>query len=109
MTGPENTSFDREEAARQEFAGRQAELPNTPVEHELGAVVAETNTLYLLPDDVLMLPCRDQIASAVATKLDGLKDIFDLTELVITDGIDRPWILRKGVPISPDGNPVSPQ
>lgn len=72
-------------------------------------VASEPNTVYVLPGDVLLFPAGDALPAALVHPLDDLKGTFDLAELVITNGINRPWILRKGVPISPGGDLDPPQ
>jgi hypothetical protein len=66
---------------------------------ELTAIRADDHhTLYVLPDDVVLLPCGPNWLPAVVGGGDGMKELHDyleVTQLVVTPGITEPWILRK--------------
>lgn len=60
---------------------------------ELVASVDEPQTLYILSGDTLLLPGADGVD---VERLQTLHDHFELRELIVHDGLTRPWILRKG-------------
>lgn len=71
-------------------------LPALPDDHLLEAVTEpEANTLYVLPGDVLLIPCGDGIPSAVSESMKEVHDYLGLTEMIVTSGVGAPWILRK--------------
>lgn len=87
MTDPSNTSSDE----------------STPGgEMVLERSITEAHTLYVLPGDVLVLPCGDGIPAAVATSMQEVHDLLGLKEMIITSGVGAPWILRKATLAEPE-------
>jgi hypothetical protein len=78
MTGPSSTNSD-------------TYTPETVLEAIAGP---EPQTLYVLPGDLLLLP-YSAAAASTAKRFQALHDHLEVRELVLLEGIDRPWILRK--------------
>lgn len=101
MTDPPNTSSDDtpnwdDAALLLAATGQDAQPEGTLLE----AVAApETNTIYVLPEDILILPCGDQLPAQVVGTMHDVHDHLALTEMIVTQGVDRPWILRKATPV----------
>lgn len=74
--------------------------PSDALEGELVAAASETNTLYVLPGDVLLVPVTEHSKLDMA-KWQEIHDAFELDQLCLMHGINQPWILRKGTPIPP--------
>lgn len=58
----------------------------------------ERQTIYVLDGDVLVLPCGQDVGRGT---LQDIEQHLGLSHILLTEGLDRPWILRKGVPLNP--------